>query len=222
PATLELLARAGAPVREDRGERGELLTPTGAAILTSLARFERPAMTMERVGYGAGARNPADSPNVLRVWLGSGDGRTARRILQVETNIDDMPAEYFGYVQERLFAAGALDVWFTPVQMKKSRPGVVLALLCPAGVEAAVVDVLLTETSTLGLRVWDVRRHEAERQILRLPTSLGEAAVKVKRLPNQAPRVAPEYDSCREIAMRTGLPLSDVYRTVTREAEAWL
>jgi uncharacterized protein (TIGR00299 family) protein len=222
PATLELLARAGAPVREDRGERGELLTPTGAAILTTLARFERPAMTLERAGYGAGGRNPPEAPNVLRVWLGQGEAQPARRLLQLETNIDDMPAEFFSYVQERLFAAGALDVWFTPVQMKKNRPAVVLSLLCPAAAEAAVVDVLLSETSTLGLRLWEVRRHEAARESVRFSSSLGEAAVKVKRLPGHPPRVAPEYESCRAIALRTGVPLPEVYQTVAREAQDWL
>jgi uncharacterized protein (TIGR00299 family) protein len=222
PATLELLSRAGAPVREDRGERGELLTPTGAAILTTLAQFERPAITMEQVGYGAGARNPADAPNVLRLWFGKSEDRPARRILQIETNIDDMPAEYFGYVQERLFAAGALDVWFTPVQMKKNRPATMLALLCPISVEAEIVDVLLTETSTLGVRMWEVRRHEAERQMVRFPSSLGDAAVKVKRLATGRARIAPEYDSCREIARAAGMPLPEVYQTIAREAEAWL
>ena len=222
PATLELLARAGAPMRADRGERGELVTPTGAALLTSLARFERPALTLERVGYGAGGRDPTDRPNVLRLWIGEAEARPARRLLEVETNIDDMPAEHFGYVQEQLFAAGALDVWFTPIQMKKNRPATMLSLLCPLEAEDVIAGVLLRETSTLGLRLHEVRRHEAERESVRFASSLGEAGIKIKLLPGEPPRIAPEYESCREIALRTGLPLAEVYRLVTREAEAGL
>lgn len=221
PATMELLARAGAPLREDAGERGELVTPTGAALLTTLARFERPALSLRRVGYGAGGRDPADRPNVLRVWLGEGRS-VARTLLQIETNIDDMPAELFGYVQERLFAAGALDVWFSPIQMKKNRPGTLLSLLCPAAAEPEVAAILLRETSTLGFRLWEVRRHEAERDTLRFLSSLGEADVKLKRLPGEAVRVAPEYESCRALALSSGLPLPEIYRIVAREAEAWL
>lgn len=222
PATLALLARAGAPLREDAGERGELVTPTGAALLTTLAHFERPAQRLRRVGYGAGGRDPAERPNVLRLWLGEGEERPERRLLQMETNIDDMPAEYFGYVQERLFAAGALDVWFSAIQMKKNRPATLLSLLCPPEAEQNLVTILLRETSTLGLRCWEVRRHEAEREIQRFVSSLGEAAVKVKRLPGEPPRVAPEYESCRAIALATGMPLPEVFRVVNREAEAWL
>jgi uncharacterized protein (TIGR00299 family) protein len=222
PATLALMAQVNAPLREDLGERGELVTPTGAAILTTLARFERPAMSLKKVGYGAGGRDPADVPNVLRVWLGETQERPVRRLLQIETNIDDMPAEHFGYVQERLFAVGALDVWFTAAQMKKNRPATVLSLLCSEAAEPEVVNVLLRETSTLGLRKWEVRRHEADRESLNFESTLGPAAVKVKRLPNESPRIAPEYESCREIALRTGLPLPEVYRILAVEAEAWL
>jgi pyridinium-3,5-bisthiocarboxylic acid mononucleotide nickel chelatase len=222
PATLELLARAGATLRADAGEQGELVTPTGAALLAELARFERPELRLHRIGYGAGGRDTAGFPNVLRLWLGEAAGEPGRPLLQIETNIDDMPAEHFGYVQERLFAAGALDVWFMPVQMKKNRPATVLALLCPPDAETALSEILLRETTTLGLRVWEVRRHEAERESLRFNSTLGEAAIKVKRLPGTAPRVAPEYDSCREIALRSGLPFPEVFTRIAREAEAWL
>ncbi|MGI8553059.1 MAG: nickel pincer cofactor biosynthesis protein LarC [Dehalococcoidia bacterium] len=222
PATLELLARVGAPIRADSGERGELLTPTGAALLTTLARFARPAMALERVGYGAGGRNPPERPNVLRLWLGRGVQEPAGQLLEIETNIDDMAAEFFGFVQERLFEVGAVDVWFTAIQMKKNRPATKLSLLCPASHESAVVGVLMRETTTLGVRIREVRRHEARRESLRFESSLGDVAVKVKRLEGEAPRVAPEYESCREIALRTGLPLSEVYRVTAREAEARL
>jgi uncharacterized protein (DUF111 family) len=140
----------------------------------------------------------------------------------VETNIDDMAPELFGYVQEALFTAGAADVWFTSIQMKKNRPGVLLSVLCQEALEADVVRILLRETSTLGVRVRDVSRYEAERDIFEFESSLGPAAVKVKRLPDEPPRVSPEYDICRRIAQERLLPLQDVYRIVAAEAQALL
>jgi uncharacterized protein (DUF111 family) len=140
-------------------------------------------------------------------------------MLLVETNIDDMPAELFGHVQERLLAAGAADAWFTPIQMKKNRPAVMLSALCRPELEGEIAALILGETSTLGLRVREVRRHEAERELLRFESSLGPAAVKVKRLPGRPPRAAPEYDVCRALAATTGLPLIEVYAVIVREAE---
>jgi uncharacterized protein (TIGR00299 family) protein len=221
PATLELIAAAGAPIAAGEGPGMELLTPTGAALLTTLGQFQRPAMTLQRVGYGAGGRDPADRPNVLRLWLGE-VAAGARPMRLVETNVDDMTPELLAYVQERLLEAGANDVWFTPIQMKKSRPAVKLSVLCRDAAEGAVVQLLLRETSTLGVRTTDVRRHEAERDVFEFESSLGPAAVKVKRLPGEAPRVAPEYEVCRLIALERGLPLADVYRIVAAEAEAAL
>ncbi|HXH20545.1 MAG TPA: nickel pincer cofactor biosynthesis protein LarC [Dehalococcoidia bacterium] len=217
PATLELLAAAGAPLSAGEGPAGELVTPTGAAILSVLGRFERPAMRLRAVGYGAGGRDPAGRPNVLRLWLG--DAEAAPRTMRlVETNIDDMTPELFGYVQERLFAAGAADVWFTAIQMKKNRPGVLLSVLCSEALESEVIRIILAETTTLGLRSQEVRRYEAEREPLEFESSLGPAAVKVKRLPGEPPRVAPEYEACRRLAEASGLPLAEVYRRVTAEA----
>jgi len=224
PATLELLTAAGAPLRPGTGEpRMELVTPTGAAILTTLGRFERPAMTLSRSGTGAGGRDLPDRPNVLRVWLGETDTREAvRTMLLAETNVDDMPGELFGHALERLFAAGAADVWFTPIQMKKDRPAVMLSALCRPELEEAVVAALLRETTTLGVRVREVRRHEAARERFDFASTLGPATVKVKRLPDEPPRVAPEYDVCRALAAASGLPLIEVYRIVTAEALAAL
>jgi uncharacterized protein (TIGR00299 family) protein len=218
PATLELLKRAAAPIAAGEGPRGELVTPTGAAILTTLGRFQRPAMTLRSVGYGAGSRDPAGRPNVLRVWIGEVEAPSQTMRL-VETNIDDMPAELFGYVQERLFQAGAADVWFSAIQMKKNRPGVMLSVLCSEALEGDVVRLILRETTTLGVRSRDVRRFEAEREQVDFESSLGPASVKVKRLPGEAPRVAPEYEVCRRLAEARGLPLAEVYRIVAAEAE---
>lgn len=222
PATLSLLAEAGAPLAAGPDPGFELVTPTGAAIITSLARFRRPAMTLEATGYGAGARDIDGRPNVLRVWLGRTLSDRPATMLLIETNIDDMAPELYGYAQERLFEAGAADVWLTPVQMKKGRPGVLLAVLCSVELEDAIVQVLLRETSTLGVRVREVARHEAERESLEFESSLGPAAVKVKRLPGQPASVAPEYEVCAQLARERGLPLIEVYRIIQAEATARL
>jgi uncharacterized protein (DUF111 family) len=143
-------------------------------------------------------------------------------MLLIETNIDDMNPELYGYAQERLFEAGAADVWLVPIQMKKNRPGVLLSVLCPIEREDAVVGVLLRETSTLGVRVREISRHEAERETVEFESSLGPAAVKVKRLPEQPLAVAPEYEACARLARASGLPLAEVYRIVQEEAQRHL
>jgi hypothetical protein len=223
PATLELLARAQAPLTSPAGEPAfELVTPTGAAVVTTLARFERPPMRLTGVGYGAGARDLPGRPNVLRLWLGERTGEQRRSMLLLETNIDDMSPELFGYVQERLFEAGAADVWFVPIQMKKNRPATLLSVLCPHDREEAAVSLLLRETSTLGVRISEVSRQEADRESVEFESSLGPAAVKVKRLEGQEPQVSPEYEACRRLARERHLPLAEVYRIVSDEARALL
>lgn len=223
PATLELLARARAPLTSSAGEAPfELVTPTGAAVVTTLARFERPPLRVTAVGYGAGARDLPGRPNVLRLWLGERAREGQSSMLLLETNIDDMSPELFGYVQERLFEAGAADVWFTPIQMKKNRPATLLSVLCPHDREEAMVALLLRETSTLGVRRIEVDRREADRGRLEFASSLGPAAVKVKRLKGQEAVVSPEYEPCRLLALQHGLPLAELYRIVSEEARALL
>jgi hypothetical protein len=219
PATLELLTRANAPIRAAGGANGELVTPTGAAIVTTLARFERPEMTLERAGYGAGSREVEGRPNVLRLWVGERMAVATRPMLVIETNIDDMTGEMLGYVRDKLLEAGAKDVWFTSIQMKKGRPGVLLSVICAEAKEEAVARLLLRETSTLGVRVRPVHRWEAEREVIEFASSLGRAAVKVKRIAGEPPRVAPEYEACKRIAEATGMPLAEVYRIVQAEGE---
>jgi uncharacterized protein (TIGR00299 family) protein len=221
PATVELLTSVGAPVSESDAP-SELVTPTGAALLAQLARFERPAMTLERSGCGAGSRNPPGRPNVLRLWLGEQRSASGGAVLLIETNIDDMSAELLAYVQERLFTAGAADVWFTPIFMKKNRPATMLSLLCAPDREEDLVRILLEETSTLGVRLREVRRHEARRETFEFESSLGKASVKVKRLPGRKPQVSPEYEACRRLALERNLPLAEVYRIVETEARAKL
>src|SRR6266516_4863554 len=217
PATLELLSRANAPLRPADGASGELVTPTGAAILTTVARFERPAMTLERAGYGAGSREIEGRPNVLRIWLGERIERGVRQMVLIETNIDDMTGEMLGYARDTLLDAGAADVWFTSVQMKKGRPGVMLSVVGSEEQEEAVARLLLRETSTLGVRVRPVHRWEAARELLEFESSLGPASVKVKRLAGEPPTIAPEYEACKRLAEATGLALAEVYRIVQAE-----
>ena len=218
PATLELVRRASAPVRAVSAS-GELVTPTGAAIVTTLASFTRPEMTIGQVGYGAGSRDPEGRPNVLRLWIGEAAESHTRPMLLIETNIDDMTGEMLAYVHEKLLAVGAADAWFTQVQMKKGRPAVMLSVICAEDQEEKIAQLLLRETSTLGVRVRPVHRWEAKREVLEFQSSLGPAAVKVKRLPGEPPRAAPEFEACRRLAEATGLPLAEVYRIVQAEAE---
>ena len=140
----------------------------------------------------------------------------------VETNIDDMMGEMLGYVQEKLLKSGAADVWFTPIQMKKGRPGVILSVICGQAEEERVARLLLRETTTLGVRVRPLHRYEAERDLLEFMSSLGPAAAKVKRLLGEPPRVALEYEACKRLAEKTGLPLAEVYLIVQAEAGALL
>ncbi|TMB69425.1 MAG: nickel pincer cofactor biosynthesis protein LarC [Chloroflexi bacterium] len=222
PATLELLSRAKVPLRSADGAGGELVTPTGAAIVTMIASFGRPPMTIDRVGYGAGSRDIEGRPNVLRIWLGERMAGGARQMVLVETNIDDMTGEMLAYARDKLLEAGAADVWFTPIQMKKGRPGLMLSVICSEAQEEAVAKLLLRETSTLGVRVKRAHRWEAEREVIEFESSLGPAAVKIKRLPGEPPSIGPEYEACKKLAEATGLPLAEVYRIVQGEGETRL
>ncbi|OGO01758.1 MAG: TIGR00299 family protein, partial [Chloroflexi bacterium RBG_13_53_26] len=140
PAALELLANAHAPIRVSHQIEAELVTPTGAAIITTLASFECPQLTLERIGYGVGARQLAELPNVLRVWVGQLEQPSGGAMLLLECNIDDMNPQLYGHVMERLLAEGARDVWFTPIQMKKNRPAVMLSVLVPTSLQHHIVD----------------------------------------------------------------------------------
>lgn len=221
PATLALLTAVGAPLQAESPNepRMELVTPTGAAILTTLGRFERPAMRLHATGTGAGGRDIPGRPNVLRVWLGDTEVRDAvRTMLVAETNIDDMSPELMAYATERLLAAGAADVWTTPIVMKKGRAASMLSVLFRPEDEERIVQALLRETSTLGVRVREVRRWEAARERFDFQSSLGPATVKVRLLPGEPPYHAPEFEICRRLAEERGLPLLEVYRIVQEEA----
>jgi pyridinium-3,5-bisthiocarboxylic acid mononucleotide nickel chelatase len=225
PATLELVAMAGAPVAAERPMHrgaGELTTPTGAAIITSLAAFETPAMSINKIGVGLGGKDPEGFPNVVRVWLGeTAEQPAARRqgrLVLLETNLDDATGEELGDAQEALFGMGALDVWHTPIQMKKNRPGVLLSVLVPEDLESAAVELVLRETPTLGVRTRPVERYVAHRENVQMETELGVVRVKVKYMGGQPISVSPEYDDCRRIAQESGLPFSEVYQRAMEQA----
>jgi uncharacterized protein (TIGR00299 family) protein len=211
PAVLELLR--GAPVHAG-GVAAELTTPTGAAILAASAtRFdELPPMRVARVGHGAGSRQHHELPNLLRVILGErvadaagGDGG-----LLLEANLDDMTPELAPWVLERLLEAGAADVWFTPIHMKRGRPGITLSVLCAPGTEAAVRALLWRETSTLGVRGLPVRKWMLERRVVEVELPGGKVRVKLGLDAGQVVNVAPEYADCARLAGQTGRPLKDV------------
>ena len=227
PATLELIAAAGAPVVGDKPmyeDAGELTTPTGAALITILADFSRPAFNVDRVGLGLGTKDPAGFPNALRVWLADlAQAKAASSVIQgevvlLETNLDDVSGLVLGYTQERLFAIGALDVWNTPIQMKKNRPGTILSVLVPKGKEREASELILRETPTLGIRTRPVDRYVADRKMVTIETSLGPVTVKFKLLDGVAISAAPEPEEVRRIALETGTPFQEVYQRTTEAA----
>jgi hypothetical protein len=198
PGTAELLK--GFPV-VDTGVRRELVTPTGAAILTTLAKSagRMPAMTVEAVGYGAGTID-LEIPNVVRLFLGEAAAVTTETVVQVETTVDDMSPQLYDPLMERLFEAGALDVYLTPVLMKKSRPGVVVVALCEPSAVPALARVCFEHSTTIGVRWTAYERQRLPREMVSLMTSLGPVAFKVSRLDGRAITVTPEFEDVRRIA----------------------
>jgi pyridinium-3,5-bisthiocarboxylic acid mononucleotide nickel chelatase len=222
PGTAELLR--GFPV-VDTGVRAELVTPTGAAILTTLAAGagRMPAMTVERVGYGAGTADLPDTPNVLRCFVGqvasTGGDET---IAQVETTIDDMSPQLYEPLMDRLFEAGALDVFLTPVIMKRSRPGTVLTALCAPDRVGDLARVLFEESPTLGVRWSEVTRTRLEREMVTLATVYGALPFKVSRLGGRVVTITPEFAEVARIAREKSLPVREVLDQARAEGlKAW-
>lgn len=188
---------------------GELLTPTGAAIITTVCREfgPIPQMKMDVAGYGAGTRQYQDFPNVLRVLLGQteADATTDERLWMLETNIDDMSPQLLGHVMDRAFAHGALDCYFTPVQMKKNRPGVLLSVLCDVEQKTALMNLLFTETTTLGVRSYEVARRALGRSLVRVETQYGPIDVKVAHLNGRVVNEMPEFEQVRAAAVKAGV-----------------
>jgi len=217
PATAELLK--GIPVHGELGT-GERVTPTGAAILAALCSGfgAPPPFTVTEVGSGAGDRDFPDTPNILRVILGEKRSQLPGDEIRVlETHIDDMNPEILGFLMDRLMEAGALDVAFSPLQMKKNRPGVCITILSPPALLEKLARMLLTETSAIGVRHYPATRLKLHRSLEERDTSLGRVRVKVIRDDAALVRVAPEFEECRRIAEAKGIPLQDVYKIIERE-----
>lgn len=218
-ATAAIYRISGAPVRAGCSQPvGEAVTPTGAAIVSTLAEFGQLEFRADRIGYGAGRRDPEGYANVVGLWTGEvssrwgrgGPGRRRPELMLLETNIDDSTGEVLGYVHELLMDLGVLDAWFMPIQMKKNRPGVMLSVLVGRELVDEAAELIFKETSTLGIRRQPVRRYEAEREVVEVDTEFGKVPVKLKRMGGKVVQVAPEYEACRKIARETGVPLAEV------------
>jgi hypothetical protein len=223
PATLNILK--GVPVYGIKIPH-ELVTPTGAAIIVTLADSfeEMPDMIIEQTGYGAGKRDLETIPNLLRIVLGIGSeslGKTIAgfqtdRIVMVETCIDDMNPEVFGYLMERLFEKGALDVYWIPIFMKKNRPATMVKVLCPEDLRERVMDCILTETTSSGVRFYPAIRRMLRRERIFVNTAFGEIAAKRFIELDGTARIVPEYEICKKIALEKKLPLRMVYDTILK------
>ncbi len=226
PATLALLVEAGAPTRPHPAET-EILTPTAAALLAELAEFRCPAMILKKAGYGVG-RKEFPWANVTRAWLGEltepgtaqGTEEPADAVVLIETNLDNASGEALGFALERLLEAGALDAWFTPIQMKKNRPGVKLSVLAEATRSSELAALLLHETPTLGVRLSPpLARLTAERRVREVVTTWGTVRVKEKWLDGRLSGLAPEFEDCAALAREHGLSWERVYREALRAAQ---
>jgi uncharacterized protein (TIGR00299 family) protein len=217
PAALELLKDV--PIYSS-GVDGELVTPTGAALITTLARGfgPIPAMKVERIGYGAGAREIPGQPNLARLLLGQSAKTVSAQpgvpgdemVSVIEANVDDMSPQLYGFFIDQALAAGALDVTCTPVQMKKDRPGMLVSVLCTPEKSDALAQLLFEQTTTIGVRVYEARRKILERELVSVETPYGAVTVKVAGRMGKVLNVAPEYDDCQRLALQKGIPLKQV------------
>lgn len=220
PATLELLK--GIPVYASSIDK-ELVTPTGIAILKHVVQSfgTIPEMKIERIGYGAGSRD-LKIPNLLRVWIGDTEVKheyEKDEVILIETNIDDMNPEILGYALERLLERGTLDVFMTPIFMKKNRPGTLLSILITPDKLDETLSVVFTETTSLGVRFQRLERRKLPRELITVETSFGPVRVKVGHIDTEKRIISPEYEDCREIAARLGIPLRKVYGEAQAAAE---
>jgi uncharacterized protein (TIGR00299 family) protein len=224
PATMRLLE--GAPIYSGQQE-AELVTPTGALLVSGYAQEygPLPSMRVRKIGYGAGTRDFKDTPNVLRVLLGDADhpvtapgngGVAAHTVVVMECEIDDMNPQIFGVLMERLLAAGALDVFYTAVQMKKNRPGTLMTVIAPPDRRERLASIVFTESTTIGLRYREMTRECLERETVPVETPVGVVRFKLARRGNAILNASPEFDDCARIAAERGIPLKDVQAAATK------
>jgi uncharacterized protein (TIGR00299 family) protein len=231
PATANLLQ--GMPTYSN-GVQKELVTPTGAAIVAALCEAwgPQPAMTVGAIGYGAGTADLEEQPNVVRIMIGEAVGKGEERgaqagvpvlldeeIAVIEANLDDMNPQIYGYFLEKALGAGALDVYTTPVQMKKNRPGTLLTVLCKPGDTQGLMDLIFAETTTFGVRTYRAQRRVLPREWVSVGTEFGEVRIKVSRVNGRILHVAPEFEDCKRAAEEKGVPLQRVIASALRSYE---
>jgi hypothetical protein len=222
PATANLLQ--GKPTYSN-GVQRELVTPTGAAIVATLCDSfgPQPPMSVSAIGYGAGAADLECQPNVLRIMIGEAVEKVVpgydQEITVIEANLDDMNPQIYGYFQEKALAAGALDVFTAPVQMKKNRPGTLLTVLCQPADAQTLMTLIFAETTTFGVRTHGAQRRVLPREFVKVTTSFGEVRVKLSRVNGRILHVAPEYDDCRKLAEEKNVPLQRVINEALRTYE---
>jgi len=221
PATAELLR--GAPMHSS-GIPHELVTPTGAALATTLAtRFAvLPEMKLRAIGYGAGSKDLREQANVLRLLIGESVITEAGEkwdapVTVIETNLDDMSPQIYGYFAEKALAAGALDVFSTPVQMKKNRPGLLVTLLAESANVSPLIDLVFRETTTIGVRTYEARRKTLDRELVPVETPFGSVRMKISRMNGSVLNATPEYEDCQRIATERGIPLKQVLASASFE-----
>src|SRR5215212_6223103 len=223
PASAILLAQKAVPIRPDPPggpQVRELLTPTGAAILSALASWDVPPFVPDRLGYGFGTRE-LPWPNALRLWVGetSPYGATESEELLLETNIDDMNPQFYEPLSERLFAAGALDVWLTPITMKKGRPGTTVSIIVTADRRDAVERALFVESTTLGVRATPLSRTRAPRRFETVTTRWGDVRLKLRGWDGRVIGAMPEYDDCLRLSRASGAPIREIWSEANRLGE---
>jgi len=224
PATLEIFAARAIAISQ-ADEPHELVTPTGAALLAEFAESFGPmqGLAVEKIGFGLGTRDNKTRPNVLRAVLGQSQSTSSSAndwetdtIAVLETNLDDINGEILGNFVEKALAAGALDVFHTPIQMKKNRPGVLLTVLCAAGDADKFSELILRETSAFGVRRTTAERRKLQREFAKVQTPYGEVTVKVGKLNGKAVQTAPEFESCKQLAGDAGTPLKVIYEAAVK------
>jgi hypothetical protein len=222
PAVAELLQ--GIPIYSTEIE-GELCTPTGAAIISTLSETygEINDLKTEKIGYGAGTRDYADFPNVIRLMLGEVESRESRveskRLILLETNLDDTTGQVLGFVMDKAFELGALDCWFTPIQMKKNRPATMISILCEYQNRQKLTELLYLETTTLGVRVREIERDCLERKFVKVKTQFGEIDVKIGLLDGKKVNAMPEFEQLKRIATKKNLPLKLLREEVLKKLD---
>jgi len=219
PATAKLLQ--GKPTYSN-GVQRELVTPTGAAIVSTLCDTfgPQPAMSVTSIGYGAGSADLEGQPNVVRIMIGEAAEKNVpgfdEEIYVIEANLDDMNPQIYGYLQEKALAAGALDIYTTPVQMKKNRPGTLLTILCKPADTNALMELVFAETTTFGARTYRARRRTLPRESVNVHTQYGDVRVKLSRVNGHIQHVAPEFEDCRKLALENNVPLQRVISDALR------